>query len=403
MIAYYFPPAGVVGSFRVAKFVKYLRQFGWEPVVLTVREDCYSPAVWLDYELLNRNIPEDVHIYRTRTWYSKIVNDEGIKWLPFLLPKLVQVIRKEHPCLLYFTGGPFFPLIAAPLMKAFFGLPYVIDLRDPWRLAHRKTPPRGVKAYLGQLLARLAEPIVVKHAAKVVCATEQMCKEYREEYRYLPSQRFVTITNGYDPDDFSEVKPFRFADITVVYTGKFRTSEAFRDPLPFFKALRILRERGRKVHFVHVGNLEEEVMNLAKSVGVQDLVEFVGPRPYKEALAYAKGADVLLLIGGGQKSEQTSKIFDYIGCKRPILALTSRDTEIAKVLKEIPNVIVIENIVPEIIADAIEKMCFGRQKVEQTPNFDEKYHRRTLTGLLSKVFDEALKTEIKRKENARDR
>lgn len=401
MIAQYFPPAGGVGSFRVTKFVKYLRDFYWEPVVLTVREDCYPRSAWLDYGI-ERDIPAGVHIYRTRVWRSKIINDEGVKWLPFLLCALIKVIRRERPHLLYLTGGPFFPLITGPLMKALFRLPYVVDLRDPWRLAHRGTPLRGVKARLGQLLTHLAEPVVVKYAAKVVCATEQMCKEYRENYCHLPSWKFVTITNGYDPDDFVKVKPIRFADITVVYTGKFRTSEAFRDPVPFFQALRILRERGRRVHFVHVGNLEEEVMNLAKDVGVQDLVEFVGPHSYAEALAYAKGADILLLIGGGQKSEQTGKIFDYIGCKRPILALASQDTEIAKVVREIPNAIVIENIAPETIAAAIEKIYFGWQKMEQAHNFEGRFHRRTLTGLLAKVFDEVLVTGGKISENAQN-
>jgi len=200
--------------------------------------------------------------------------------------------------------------------------------------------------------------------------------------------------------DFVKVKPIRFTNITVVYTGKFRTSEAFRDPAPFFQALRILRERGRRVNFVHVGSLEQEVMNLAKDVGVQDLVEFVGPHSYTETLAYAKGADILFLIGGGQKSEQTGKIFDYIGCKRPILALASRDTEIAKIVGEILNAILIENISPETIAAAIEKICFEWRKMERVHNFEGRFHRRALTGLLVRWFDEVLVTRGKVRENA---
>ena len=35
MIAYSFPPAGGPGVQRTSKFVKYLRNYGWEPVVLT--------------------------------------------------------------------------------------------------------------------------------------------------------------------------------------------------------------------------------------------------------------------------------------------------------------------------------------------------------------------------------
>ena len=38
MICYYWPPAGGPGSLRVVKFARYLSQFGWEPVILTVQK-----------------------------------------------------------------------------------------------------------------------------------------------------------------------------------------------------------------------------------------------------------------------------------------------------------------------------------------------------------------------------
>ena len=41
VVAYYFPPMGMSGVQRVAKFVKYLPEFGWEPVVLTVEPGGY--------------------------------------------------------------------------------------------------------------------------------------------------------------------------------------------------------------------------------------------------------------------------------------------------------------------------------------------------------------------------
>ena len=38
IISYYFPPSGGPGVQRVLKFVKYLPEFGWRPVVLTVED-----------------------------------------------------------------------------------------------------------------------------------------------------------------------------------------------------------------------------------------------------------------------------------------------------------------------------------------------------------------------------
>ncbi|MCS4471994.1 hypothetical protein JQ032_01445 [Clostridium botulinum] len=36
IIAYYFPPLGWSGVQRTLKFVKYLKDFGWQPIVVTV-------------------------------------------------------------------------------------------------------------------------------------------------------------------------------------------------------------------------------------------------------------------------------------------------------------------------------------------------------------------------------
>ncbi len=43
VVAYYFPPCGGGGVVRVKSFVRYLRDNGWRPLVLTVKEK-YYPA-----------------------------------------------------------------------------------------------------------------------------------------------------------------------------------------------------------------------------------------------------------------------------------------------------------------------------------------------------------------------
>jgi len=64
LMAYRFPPQGGGGSLRTLKFTKYLREFGWEPVVHTAR-DPFWPVT--DDTLLH-DVPEGVHVYRTRTF-----------------------------------------------------------------------------------------------------------------------------------------------------------------------------------------------------------------------------------------------------------------------------------------------------------------------------------------------
>ncbi len=387
MVAYYFPPAGGVGIFRVTKFVKYLLEFGWKPVVLTVREDSYPENSWFDNSL-KQEIPEGVQVYRTKVWESKLINDVSIRWLPFLTWSIPKIIRLERPRVVYLTGGPFYSLIAGPFIKLLYGLPYVIDLRDPWKLARLGQPLKGMKARFGRFLIGVIEPIIIRFANKVICVSESMREEYQNAYRSHLPDKFVVITNGYDAQDFEGAEPVSFPSFTIVYTGKFCTREAFRNPTAFFNALRILRERSRQIKFVHVGLKEEVVLNLAKKIGVDDLVDFVGPCPYLETLKYTKGANALLLIAGGQRTEQTTKIFDYLASEKPILALAKRDGEIARILKEVPNAMIIDDDNPQTIAQAIDDVYSGKSLVGKTTDIKRKYTRRELAKQLAKLLDE---------------
>jgi len=384
IIAYNFPPAGGVGTFRVSKFVKFLREYNWKPVVVTVKEKYYR---WID-KSLERNVPAGGLVYRLPLWRTSLINDEGLRWVPYLIHSIKSIINKEKPKIAYLTGGPFFPLILGPLIKQFFNIPYLIDLRDPWKLTKRARPIRGTKAYIGKLLTNILEPFIIRSASKIICATELMRQEYIVAYKNL-ADKFITITNGYDPEDFEHIKQIQFSGFTVVYAGKFRTSEAFRNPKPFLKAMNILHKKGLNVHFVHVGIIEPEILDMVQTLGLNNSVTFVGRKSYSESLTYMKGADLLLVIGGERKLEQTGKIFDYIGCKRPILALAPLDGAIAEIINKISFAIITENRDPAEIAKIIEKVMGDRKfNLDNNYKLPEQYERKYLTGILAKVLDE---------------
>lgn len=387
-IAQYFPPIGGVGTFRITKFVKYLPKFGWKPIVLTVQKDCYSNKAWIDTNF-ERNIPKDIHVYRTKTLRSKIINDEGIRWLPFLIPKLISLIKKEKPGLVFITGGPFFPLIVCPIIKIFYRLHCVVDLRDPWKLSYNKIPIQGLKAHLGRFLMNISEPIVLRNASKVICASDTILKKYQVVYNNQ-KEKFLTITNGYDPEDFDNIKPKKYKEFTIVYTGKFRCNEALLNPSPIFKALKILYDKGVNIQFIHVGIREEEIVTLSRKIGIQNFIKFIGPKSYAETLSYTKGADLLLVIGSNKKMGLSVKLFDYIGCHKPILILTDKDGELWKVGKKISFATLLENKKSDNIAYVIEKLLQKKTIIKPIEIVEEKYHRKKLTGILSKVFDELI-------------
>ncbi len=64
IITYYWPPSGGAGVQRWLKFVKYLRDFGWEPVIYTPS----NPGFPVFDETLGKDIPADIEVIKTPIW-----------------------------------------------------------------------------------------------------------------------------------------------------------------------------------------------------------------------------------------------------------------------------------------------------------------------------------------------
>jgi len=147
IVSYTFPPAGGVGVQRVSKLVKYLPEFGIDPMVLTAKD----PSVPIEDETTLRDIPKNLQIVRTRTlepsyrtkakvWQdaakpnpmrravarlaSKLfVPDPQILWLPFTAPRLARLSSTVHVVLV--SAPPFSPFLLGPLAR----VPFVLDYR----------------------------------------------------------------------------------------------------------------------------------------------------------------------------------------------------------------------------------------------------------------------------------
>jgi glycosyltransferase involved in cell wall biosynthesis len=393
MLATYFPPAGGISTFRITKFVKYVPAFNWKPVVLTVDEKSYNECKFLIDKSLLKDVADDLTIYRTGiskepVFLKSLRKGLPTRWLGPLFSTIGSIIKKEKPDLLFATGDPFFPLLVAPFAKRKYGLKYIIDLRDPWKLAVVDNPMGGIKGKIFQPLNNFLEPIVLNGASKVIVVSEKMAQEYREAYPNRPADDFIVIPNGYDPDDYDPIPPAEIKDFTITYAGKFLSGKSFRNPTYFLQAINILKERGVRVIFKYIGEVNHEINNLVSGMGLTDQFDSTGYLSYNDTIANMKGSDALLLIGSGQETEQTGKIFDYFGAKRPILALASQKGGIADVVKGIEQVVLAENKDAEKIADAIMQIYNNRSKepVERT-NISQ-YLRKTLTGKLTAIFDE---------------
>lgn len=316
LVAYYFPPFKEVGAVRVSKLVKYFSRFGWEIEVITV-DDCYYNSKSIDKEKL-KDIPSTVNITKTeRMTLNLKIREEGFYWKKHLYRTLNKKLKESSYDYIYYTAGPFFHLSVAPKIKKKYNIPYIIDYRDPWLLS----PYNNSKFF--KTIAKLVEPKVVKEAKYLINVTEDATKMHRDYYKEENKEKFITIENGYDPEDFFQIEDININDtkgINLIYTGKLGS---FRDITPLLDAIKEYNsENNKKIFFIHIGNKEVGIKNYKeKNKDMNGYIIEKGFLPYKETLGHIKKSNLTIIISGGHPYEPTTKIYDYMALKKKILCI----------------------------------------------------------------------------------
>ena len=383
MIAYFFPPFAEVGVVRVAKFAKYLKQDGMDITVLTVKEKYYQTN--------NDSYVQDVEGIKTiRT--SKVpsilpgINEEGFYWIPVLFFYLFYQMLFHRPTMVYLTGGPFYHWILAPFIKL-FGVDYILDFRDPWKLSPYVVRKKGFLGDLTSGLETFVERFSIKHAKTVINVTKPATQMYKDAYPEF-SDKFETITNGFDPDDFTGIEPLSISKFDIVYSGKFGT---FRDVRPFFRAFKTLIKENsltaEDIRFVWVGRKEEHIVKIIKELNLESHVTMLGFLPYRKNLQYIKGSKIAMLIAGEHPYEPTTKIFDYMALQKDTLGITDVEGFVSETLSAYPLGMVSKNITDKIYKELNRALEASRKKKKIEKKDLMKFDRRLLTKQLEKLMD----------------
>jgi glycosyltransferase involved in cell wall biosynthesis len=427
-ISYLFPPVAGGGVQRSSKFVKYLPENGWNPVVLTVNEpyDFYrddemmqdvsgnciivrtfsiEPMKWVR-KFLKRKSQSKLKTDSSRSINKKTLKpgfliklktyilfpDNEILWLPFAVIKGIQLIKKYKPDVIYSTASPFTDHLIALILVKLFKLPWVADFRDLW-----VDRPNFPKNRWRLCIDRKFERMVIQTASHIVTATSAMAEHFSELY---PNQKYTSITNGFDEDDFtqfSSVLPDN-KKFVLTYTGIFNREQ---NPQKIFDALHKSinnnREIEKTIKLKIIGQLDNpgdfENMIHFKKLGLAKYSELVQYLPHKQAIEEMCRSTVLVLLVGvypHNKGILTGKIFEYLRSGRPILAVVPDDGLAAEIIKETNSGIVVPNDNVDEISSGILNMfeLFMNEKLEGFFNRIgiEKYNRKNLTKELSEVF-----------------
>ena len=400
VVAYDYPPLGGGGVFRTLKFTKYLPRFGFKPYVLTIKTSTYH--AW-DPTLL-KEVPPEAKIIRTFSLEHKLFEkpfsvlrttskwiftpDLNIGWLPFAVRRGKQVIEKEGIDVIYATAPIYTSLLIGCLLKRKTRKPLVVDFRDPWtQNVFIKYPTKFHKR-----IEEKMEKFVLITADHIITATESMKLKLIEKYPFTKG-KCTTITNGFDPEDFRGlVRRPKGEKFTITFTGYLyglRTGKYF---LFAIKEL-VKEEKGleNKIQVVFAGPKSIETEQLAKRLGLQDMINFVGYVSHQESLKFMVDSDVLLLIIASEEPyTYTTKLFEYLGTKRSILALIPPQGIAANLIKSTHSGVVVPPTDIKSTKQAILKLFqkWERGDLGNLQSDVSEYDRKVLTEKLAKVLHE---------------
>jgi len=440
IITYYFPPRGGVAVIRIHKFVKYLRDFGWEPVVLTVKQNY---CAYRDEHLL-AELPENLIIYYTkqpflqriirdvqhqariatpdeyvhRGTFSILSNkiyllirniknrlnkiiflyDDYIGWKPIVLREIKRIVREHQIDILFTSCRPYSINMIGDAISNRYGIPWIADFRDPWTQDKRYFNP---PTFLHRIMAEREEKKTMCHASKIVSVSEPMTSYFMKTYHNLDPAKFLTITNGYDGDEktvsYNRLRdPERFI---ITYTGTFYLHQT---PVWFYNAIRLFLEENpaaRKHLIIRlVGKSQKDFEAYPYQIGIGDVIDPIGFIPHEQVKTYLNESDILLLVLYSDSKEYdfvySGKFFEYLPVRKPILALLNHGVCQDFIQKHDLGICVPFSQVDQ-IKDALTDLFYqwrqGKFKYKlMSGKAMLRFHRRELTKQLAAVFDEVV-------------
>lgn len=316
-------PQNSAGSHRVAKMAKYLPMFGWLPTVVCCgwnSENCFGNY---DEDLLGNDYCRTIRIpftepssrlmrglsRRLRGVYPSVFHR---KCLNSFLEQIHVLLSRERYDLILASCPPLLGLSVASRISCSHGIPWVADLRD---LPDEDSNSRSfwIRCHLRE------ETAMLRSAAVLITVSPPLAARLSTRHH----QSVHVVYNGFDSDDFSGQSENRSATFDLVYCGRILLS---RTPLVLLNALDHLQQnKGDSLHDFRLcfyGVTPDILGRLLLGHRCAERVFNMGTVSQAASLAAQRTASALLLLSHPSGvGIMTSKVFEYLGAKRPIISV----------------------------------------------------------------------------------
>lgn len=358
-ISYHFPPSGSTGAIRATKFVKYMPQYGWKPIVIACKNS-FNFGVPENAELLNE-VASDVGVFKTfsieplnyfwrRSNERKVLNSSSSEqtnsvsmkktilnkikffildilnmpdrhqgWIPFAFLKGMQIIFKNDINVIFATNPPPSALITGYLLSKFTKKSLIVDYRDPWTPA--SWAHKNFKIF--EKINIRIEKTILNHAKYIISVSDERARELQKLYPDIGIDKHIVITNGYDAEERGQDSAELFDKFTFIHAGHFYSDDGIKDFVD------ILIDIGsndfnlkENIRVLFAGTKpSQQLFSKLENLGI---ASYLGRIPRRQCLNIIAKSHISLVFLKNDKLSFgciASKVFDCMALRKMVLAV----------------------------------------------------------------------------------
>ena len=368
LITYYWPPSGAIGVHRCLKFAKYLRDFGWEPIIYTAQNAQYP---YLD-ESNYRHIPKNITVLKHKIFepfglYKMVlgkkksdvltnpvqVRDKKQKFIDklaiwirgnFFIPDarslwinpsvryLSKFLSENKIDAIISDGPPHTNTVIACKLSEKFEIPWLADFQDPW------TQVDYYKEFMLTKFADRRHKRMEQKAFETAKKTTIASPSWKKDLQRIGAHNVDVIFWGYDEDDFKNLRPHKTTDFVISHAGLLGHD---RNPKVFLEVLRDLKNENKsfsqKLKIKLAGPIDYEVKQNIKKAELEDNTIFLGSIPRNDALQLTLDSSLLLLPLNKAENAMgriPGKLFEQMRADVPILCLGPKGSDVENIITQ---------------------------------------------------------------------
>ena len=363
IITYYFPPAGGPGVQRWLKFVKYLPDFGIQPIVYIPENPTYpiidegllsevsDKAIIIKKKILEPyglasvfsknktkkissgiipNARKQTRLEQLLIWIrgNLFIPDARVLWVKPSVRYLEKYIQENNIETIITSGPPHSLHLIGLHLKKNLTIKWIADFRDPWTTIGYHKALR-LSDYSKKKHKTLEKTVL--NTADTIIVTSNTTKI---EFQAITNKPIEVITNGFD---IEKVEPQSLDEkFTLAHIGSLLSE---RNPIILWQ---VLSELVKEVsdfsnHFQLklIGTVSQEILDTLQSYNLNEFINYLGYVSHQEAITHQRKSQVLLLIEINSKDTMSiipGKLFEYMVSERPILAIGPRGSDFAEII-----------------------------------------------------------------------